>query len=229
MYKILSYPLTGADEPIFPGNPRTEFVPDARIEKGSPCNTTILRLFTHNGTHVDAPYHFNPNGRTIDTFGPEELIFSSIALVNCSEKKEGGKISPEDFSNLGVDAQSLEVFLIYSGASELRFASPHAYVQKSPSLSVEAASLLVTAFPRLRAIVVDFLSVESLDDANKGMFPVHGILSGAESPVHPEGILIVEDANLKPVLGDRIRKLFIVPLYLKGLDGSPVTLLAEVE
>ncbi|MCU0503532.1 MAG: cyclase family protein, partial [Anaerolineae bacterium] len=61
-YRLLSYPLSAAS-PVWPGNPpsaRTE--PFSSIAGGGNSNTTLLHLFSHSGTHLDAPKHFNDAG-----------------------------------------------------------------------------------------------------------------------------------------------------------------------
>lgn len=44
------------------------------IETGSICNLTALSMCAHNGTHVDAPYHFLQNGKTIDQLDLNKLV-----------------------------------------------------------------------------------------------------------------------------------------------------------
>jgi arylformamidase len=39
------------------------------IDKGDICNLTKFEMCAHNGTHVDAPYHFENDGKTIDEVG----------------------------------------------------------------------------------------------------------------------------------------------------------------
>ena len=53
----MSYPIS-PDSPIFPGLPADEFFPHTRMKNGDPSNTTMVRHFIHNGTHVDSPFHF---------------------------------------------------------------------------------------------------------------------------------------------------------------------------
>lgn len=59
---------------VFPGD-----VPPVRdvretIEGGSICNLTALSMCAHNGTHVDAPYHFYDDGKTIDQLDLNKFI-----------------------------------------------------------------------------------------------------------------------------------------------------------
>lgn len=50
----------------YPGDP----IPERRVllsmEEGAICNLTAFFMCAHNGTHLDAPYHFLKDGETVD-------------------------------------------------------------------------------------------------------------------------------------------------------------------
>lgn len=59
---------------VFPGDePPVRYVRE-NIENGSIYNLTALSMCTHNGTHIDAPYHFYKDGRTVDMIDLEKII-----------------------------------------------------------------------------------------------------------------------------------------------------------
>lgn len=51
---------------VFPGDPKPIKEEIARMEDGSLYNLTAISMCAHNGTHVDAPYHFYKDGKGID-------------------------------------------------------------------------------------------------------------------------------------------------------------------
>ena len=53
----------------YPGDPAPRQKQLQSLEAGDVCNLTQFSMCAHNGTHVDAPYHFFRNGRTIDQLG----------------------------------------------------------------------------------------------------------------------------------------------------------------
>lgn len=59
---------------VFPGDPRPQRKTPLLVSKGDVCNLTELSMCAHNGTHVDAPYHFLDDGRTIDQMGLEPYV-----------------------------------------------------------------------------------------------------------------------------------------------------------
>jgi arylformamidase len=62
MFINLSYVMS-EDMPVFSTNPKVKFEPVLRIANGDNTNVSMLHLFTHNGTHMNAPWHWNPEGR----------------------------------------------------------------------------------------------------------------------------------------------------------------------
>lgn len=59
---------------VYPGDPAPEREVLSQISEGSVCNLSAFRMCAHNGTHVDAPYHFYENGKTIDRVALEKCI-----------------------------------------------------------------------------------------------------------------------------------------------------------
>ena len=75
---------------VFPGDPKPEKLPLRRMDEGSAYNLTGMRLCLHNGTHVDAPYHFLNEGKTIDHVSLTKFI--GPAWV----ESHAGDVSAED-------------------------------------------------------------------------------------------------------------------------------------
>ena len=59
---------------VFPGDPSPEKETILSIKNGDVCNLTAFSMCAHNGTHVDAPYHFFDNGNTIDEVDLDRFI-----------------------------------------------------------------------------------------------------------------------------------------------------------
>lgn len=68
----ISQPLFECE--VFPGDPKPEKRVLLRMEKGDVCNLTGFSMCAHNGTHVDAPFHFLKDGKGIDRVGLEKFI-----------------------------------------------------------------------------------------------------------------------------------------------------------
>ena len=75
---------------VFPGDPAPERQILSELEKGGSCNLTAIRMCAHNGTHVDAPYHFCADGKTIDEVGLE------VWIGPCYVAEHEGVVTAED-------------------------------------------------------------------------------------------------------------------------------------
>ena len=59
---------------VFPGDPSPVREKKLSITEGAVCNLTAFNMCAHNGTHVDAPYHFLNEGKTIDQVDLDKFI-----------------------------------------------------------------------------------------------------------------------------------------------------------
>ena len=48
---------------VFPGDPAPDMQAVMRIAEGGKCNLSAFFMCAHNGTHVDAPFHFYEDHR----------------------------------------------------------------------------------------------------------------------------------------------------------------------
>lgn len=58
---------------VFEGDPRPEKQIIAKIPQ-SPCNLSALSMCAHNGTHIDAPFHFINDGKTIESLELNKMV-----------------------------------------------------------------------------------------------------------------------------------------------------------
>ncbi|MBR5094309.1 MAG: cyclase family protein [Oscillospiraceae bacterium] len=59
---------------VYPGDPAPRSERLASLAQGDVCNLTAFSMCAHNGTHLDAPAHFIPDGKTVDQIGPERCF-----------------------------------------------------------------------------------------------------------------------------------------------------------
>lgn len=77
--------------PVYPGDPSPELEALSRIDLGDACNLSLLKACVHNGTHMDAPLHFIPDGTDI----------ASVDLDACT-----GECSIVEFEGILLGAQA---------------------------------------------------------------------------------------------------------------------------
>lgn len=59
---------------VYAGDPMPEKRLLCSMEKGDLYNLTAFSMCAHNGTHIDAPFHFIKGGKTVDSIGLETFV-----------------------------------------------------------------------------------------------------------------------------------------------------------
>lgn len=79
---------------VYPGDPAPEKKTLCSMEKGDLYNLTSFSMCAHNGTHVDAPFHFIKDGKTVDAVSLEAFV--GLACV----AEHRGIVSGEDAARM---------------------------------------------------------------------------------------------------------------------------------
>ena len=59
---------------VYPGDPKPEKQTLLATDKGELFNLTAFSMCAHNGTHVDAPFHFLPEGKTVEQLALDVFV-----------------------------------------------------------------------------------------------------------------------------------------------------------
>ena len=192
---------------VFPGDPQPKRDIMMKISEGSICNLTALSMCAHNGTHVDAPYHFLNDGKTIDQVDLERFI--GWAFVADHE----GAVSAED-------AKCMLEKAIAAGAQRAGFATGSGVVeemrdQASKRILIKGKSVVTLEAAEVFAKAgVLLLGNESQTvGPEDAPMEVHLKLLGAQ-------VVLLEGVRLEAV-PEGIYLLHAAPLNLGGADGAP--------
>ena len=201
--------------PLYGGARNLDIKPHQSISSGDSCNTSLLTLPSHAGTHADAPYHFLSQGRTIDSYPPETWIFQSPEILNIPTEP-GQLINFSGISNSIHKENSIDLLLIRTGFEKYR--SQDIYWQEGPGLGPDLANHIIKLYPKLRAIGLDCISISSMQHREEGRV-AHKILL-------EQGLLIFEDMSL-PGVGEneRLERVMAFPLRFINGDGAPCTII----
>lgn len=75
---------------VFPGDPAPSIERLCSIQHGDVCNLTAFSMCAHNGTHVDAPFHFIEEGKKINQ------IELDVFVGECYVVGHEGEVTAED-------------------------------------------------------------------------------------------------------------------------------------
>lgn len=195
--------------PVYPGAEPPRIADVSTIARAGYAEKS-LSLYSHTGTHLDAPGHVLEGAPRLDEVRAGQFIGPGRVLDVSAFR--GRTVEVADLEKRGTDLREGDYVLLHSGWA--RFWGDNRYYVGYPVLSEPAARWL-TRF-RLRGIGVDMISVDSL-----------GSTAMANHRIFLENkMTIVENlTGLEALIG----KSFLfscLPLKLAAADGSPVRAVA---
>ena len=207
-----------ADATVYPGDPDVESTPAATHESDG-YRVTELRLGTHSGTHIDAPSHTEPDGKTLDAFDVESFAFDA-RVVDCSELEAREPIGVDAVPDRESGENPKTEMLVFRTGWDAHWGTDR-YLDH-PYLSADAAAACAE---RGWHVGLDALSPDP-SPSERGAeragepdgVPAHRELLGSE-------LFVVENLTGLEGLPERF-ELRAYPLALAAADGSPVRAVA---
>ena len=190
----------------YPGDPDISLT-EAMVHETDYCHVDYLQCGSHTGTHIDAPYHFLPDGKRITDFPVSKFVGEGI-IADLRAKRAGEAITVDDLEPCEESLKKGDYLLLQTGWYQ-KFGTDD-YLDH-PYISKEAAEWIVAH--GISIVAVDFLNVDSTLHEQWDAHPV--FLSN--------DVLIVENINNSLALdADKRYNFSFVPLKLQGSDGSPI-------
>jgi kynurenine formamidase len=188
-------------------------VESAKTVERNGWNATTLHLYSHCGTHMDAPLHFGVSEQTIDEI-PLERLIGPAWVVDLSGIEPRVLIGVDRVTDAVHDLQAGDGLLLRTDWSR-RLRDP-SYRNALPRVSVELARWCVERGVRLLGVeppsVADVHNLEELTRVH------HTLLAG--------DVIVIEGlAHLDQIRRDKVT-FMAFPLKVAGGDGAPVRALA---
>ena len=118
---------------IYPGDPKPARLPLTSMEKGDPYNMTAFSMCAHNGTHVDAPFHFIADGKTVDAVGLDAFVGKAFVA------EHEGPVSGNDAARILEKAKALDP----EGAKRILLKGKAVVLAKAAKVFASAGLLLL--------------------------------------------------------------------------------------
>lgn len=191
---------------VYPGDS------DIRVEESlnhenDYCHVDRLFLGSHSGTHIDAPYHFIPEGKKISEYEINKFAGKGI-VMDFSYKKENEAITAEEVKKYADVVKKGHIVIIKTGWYE-KF-NTETYLNH-PYISGEAAKELVAM--GISIVAVDLLNVD----------PTKWECWEAHPEFLSNDVLIVENLNNTAKLMNKHEyDVYLMPLKVKDSDGAPI-------
>lgn len=169
------------------------------------------------GTHIDAPAHLVPGGRTIDDLVLGELVVDCVVIDVSAEATEDYIIKAEVVENFEKEMGEIKpnsFVIFYTGWDKYwddreKYNNNH----KFPSVDISTAEFLLKR--NISGLGIDTLSA---DTGAKG-FPVHKAILGADKYL----VENITNAKELPPIGSKI---CVLPIKVKDATEAPIRLIA---
>ena len=217
----LSYDIR-SDAPGWPGNPAYSWEQLSSIAGGDVANFGVLTMCNHFGSHLDAPNHFNDEGRKIADVPIDRFVYERPRLVDLP-KADRELVTRAELEAHDAVVRDADLLLIRTGWSRVR-GEGERYAAEGPGVSPQACEYLIEQ-PGLKAIALDCVSLAAYRRLDPDGIEAHRILCGVGRG--DRYVVIVEDVDLS-AYPDESRRVYAIPLFPALADSSPCTVFAEV-
>lgn len=189
------------------------------IAKGDSANSSRWALSNHIGTHIDVPFHFSNQGKTVESYDADFWIFQNPWLINY-------KATQSELIEPGVWVESVptvsDLLLIRTGFEKLRL--QREYWEQGPGLSPKLGTWLRTHRSNIRAIGFDFISITSWQNRPIGR---NAHLAFLDPSLAGNPVVVIEDMALAD-LQSSPKTVVVSPIRVCGTDGAPVSIFADI-
>ena len=176
-------------------------------------NAKTLQLYSHSGTHMDAPFHFEVNEQTIDVI-PVNRFIGKAWVIDLSPIASSHLITINDLGPLANQINEGESLLLKTGWN-VHFGTAK-YRDELPRISTELANWC--GEKKINMIGVEPPSVADVNNIEE-VTEIHHILMKND-------ILIIEGlVNLEQIQSNSVT-LIALPLKINNGDGAPARVIA---
>ncbi len=174
-------------------------------------NAEYVDFNTHTATHVDVPYHFLADGKTLEQVPLDAFAGPAVFMDLRNTVKPDTAITPGDLKPHMSRVAKGDIVILCTGYG-MKYGFSHEYLHTYPYLGGPAAELLAEAGARL--VGTDALSLGGWGSEEKG-HPCHLALL-------PKGICILEGLFVPEAILDGKKRYFTCfPLLINGCGGAP--------
>jgi kynurenine formamidase len=198
--------------PVYPGTEPPKLTPVA-IWETDHYKETLLHMYSHTGTHMDAPAHIFRDGLPLDRFPPEQFLGTAL-VIDCRSLKAGEPITMAQLQPYGDLANQADFLLFNTGWGRLW--GTDAYFEDFPCADEEVLDHILSG--RYKGIGFDTISLDPV-----GTIPRHRKLFSSRN------LVILENLKDLHLCGSNLFRFICCPLKTENSDGAPIRALAWLD
>ena len=202
-----------SDMPVFPGTGQPKLDPASSFEEDG-FRETLLTMYSHTGTHMDAPAHVRKDGITLDKLPADKFVGKAL-VIDCSDLSEGDKIDIS-YINKYKDIINEAEFVLFKTNWD-KYWDTDKYFGKFPVINDEVVDYLINS--NKKGIGLDVISIEDIDSHD---LPVH-------HKVLKNNLVIIENLCNLDKIGNDLFTLCALPLKFIDSDGASIRAVAILD
>ena len=197
--------------PVYPGTETPRLTPANSYEKDG-FRETLLRMYSHTGTHMDPPAHLFPGRTTLDQFMPEQFIGKAL-VIDCRDLEEGQAITMERVAGYGKAVEEAD-FLLFCLGWDKRWGRED-YFGDYPCIDEAVLDFVLAG--DYKGIGFDVIGLDPIADENltrhKKLFREHDMVN-------------IENLKNLDLCGEGLFWFSCFPLKIENSDGAPIRAVA---
>ena len=200
--------------PVYPGTEPPRLQIANTIEKDH-FKETLLSMFSHTGTHVDAPAHVFADKMTLDAF-PASQFTGKALVIDCRALGAGDAITMAQLAPYGDKVKKAD-FLLFCLGWDKKWGTPD-YFGDYPCLDDEVMALILAG--DYKGIGFDVIG---LDPVHYDHLKRHKQLFAEKEIINIENLCRLDEC------GDELFEFACLPLKFENADGAPARAIAWVK
>ena len=189
----------------------TEFMPQLQHDDDVWYIISRLDMCTHNGTHVEVPFHHLKDGLDVAQF-PVNQMCGNMVLIDISDKEPFTEVTLDEMMKYDEQIEAGDIIFFKTGRDQL-FRDPEHWCDYQ-YLSIDVINWIIQK--GVICIGTDAAGIEDIGAKNQ---PGHCTLFRANIP------LVESLTNLEKVESNQYI-VFVLPLPIEGIEASPVRVIA---
>lgn len=200
--------------PVYPGTEPPSLVPANSYEKDG-FRETKLSIYSHTGTHIDAPAHLFADKKTLDDFPASQFVGKAL-VIDCRHLGAAEAITLAELAPYGNAVHEVD-FLLFCTGWDKYWGTP-AYFGDYPCIDGDVLALILAG--NYKGIGFDVISLDAMHHDPLGR---HRILFSQKEIINIENLKDLHLLGSEPVM------FACLPLKVENADGCPARAVAWKE
>lgn len=197
--------------PVYPGTEGPKLKTANTYQKDG-FKETLITMFSHTGTHMDAPAHLFFNKKTLENFPIEQFVGKGL-IIDCSDLHAGQRITMDYIDKVYENASKAEFILFYTGWD--KYWGTDDFFGEYPYVTEEVVEYLIKN--NKKGIGLDTIGLDPIKDGN---------LTLHKKLLCENDIVIMENLAHLADVGNELFTFVALPLKYENADGAPVRAIA---